>query len=312
MTQPIGPGRPSQLDEAKVFAAADDLMSDAKPVNVRTVRERLGYGGYPKIGEYLDAWKQQRAAETQTLPDVPADVAQKFDQIWQAAARAAHQQYAADRAALDALKQEFEEEKGHLREEIARLEQTLEVEIDRRQSAETEAEEQAKAHQQDQKDLAAQQLDLTRTNEQLTAAQQRAADTERQLEQVREQRQADRTAFDGHRQRYDQDVRTLREQNTELEKTLSAESARRQRAEAEAENHAATSRTLQAQAGTLQADLARAKERLAAVQQRADDVEQQAVAAREQLDGVLQRLGRMPPAEGATAAGKTKTPTRKK
>jgi hypothetical protein len=99
--------RAPRISQADVFRAADELLVQGDRPTIDRVRMRLGRGSPNTINDHLDAWWSKLGARLRDLPgqefpQLPRDVAQTLQQLWNQALAGAHE---ALQAALDIREQ---------------------------------------------------------------------------------------------------------------------------------------------------------------------------------------------------------------
>ncbi|NNH54928.1 hypothetical protein HLB15_22155 [Promicromonospora citrea] len=91
-------------DKERVFQAADELAGEGTPVTVTTVRERAGCSNAAAT-RYLREWREERRAQEQVLPELPASVTalvtRGVENLWGAAVQAARAEHEQEAAAAD-------------------------------------------------------------------------------------------------------------------------------------------------------------------------------------------------------------------
>jgi hypothetical protein len=99
--------RAPRIAQADVFRAADELLVQGDRPTIDRVRMRLGRGSPNTINDHLDTWWSKLGARLRDLPgqefpQLPRDVAQTLQQLWNQALTGAHE---ALQAALDVREQ---------------------------------------------------------------------------------------------------------------------------------------------------------------------------------------------------------------
>jgi len=164
----------------QVFEAADGLASEGIQPTVKLIRERTG-GSFSTITPHLAAWKEERgAAAIVEIPDMPDAVVAATRQMWSAAWRASQDAIHAERDALAAARQEFEKERAELTQEITGLEEDLVKSDGDRQALASQLQEEQARHKATVDKLGALDIEHVRLQE-------RAANTEKRAEELREQ-----------------------------------------------------------------------------------------------------------------------------
>lgn len=123
--------RREALTEADIFKAADQLVQHGHKVTLETLRDALGGGSFSTISPALKAWRanQQQRQELSdiALPDALSQMHQQaIAEAWQLAQKLASDRLAAERAQLDELRENLENEA----EEQRRAVEILEIELD--------------------------------------------------------------------------------------------------------------------------------------------------------------------------------------
>ena len=129
----------STITKERIFAAADQLLEEGKNPTLANVRSVLGGGSFTTISEAMQEWKSDRLAPTAPIREVaPQPVFDRVqalaNDIWSAALEIANSRLKSDREALEAAREEMEQEKAEAAEigdqmsaEIERLKNQLEV-----------------------------------------------------------------------------------------------------------------------------------------------------------------------------------------
>lgn len=103
---------PVGVPETEVFAAADRVLARGERPTVERVRLELGRGSPNRIGPLLEQWWEvlaKRLAGETRLPDLPAEVAGAFRQVWAAASTHAATSFESSMAsARDEVRQQGE------------------------------------------------------------------------------------------------------------------------------------------------------------------------------------------------------------
>lgn len=229
---------PSGVPEAEVSAAADRILARGERPTVERVRAELGRGSPARVGRLLEAWwdalAKRLAGETR-LPELPAEVAAAFHQVWQAAV---HEGRAQVEAVLAEHQQALTHEHAALQAERERFgtalseAQTARQQSDRaRELAEVRLQELERLSQQQAAQIADLQIQrdaLQRRADQresdITAlvekqrAQERSAAEERRLQAERVRVLEDRAHAEIDRAR--QENKALQRESTELQRCL--------------------------------------------------------------------------------------------
>lgn len=99
-----------------IWAVADELDAAGEKPTLAVVRKRVGGGSYTTISEAMSEWNARRATKNaprvEPAPERVEEAAREFAQaVWAAASEIAANRLAAERQALEAAREEFDEER---------------------------------------------------------------------------------------------------------------------------------------------------------------------------------------------------------
>lgn len=97
-----------------IWAVADELDAAGEKPTLAVVRRRVGGGSYTTISEAMSEWAARRATKNaprvEPAPERVEEAAREFAQaVWAAASEIAANRLAAERQALEAAREEFDE-----------------------------------------------------------------------------------------------------------------------------------------------------------------------------------------------------------
>ena len=119
------------ITKEQIFAVADDLDAAGQNPTLANVRKQLGGGSFTTISEAMNEWRARKASQAAPIREpAPASITEKLAELggdlWAVALDMANNRLAAEREALEAVRQETEA----ARQEAAELADQLTVELD--------------------------------------------------------------------------------------------------------------------------------------------------------------------------------------
>jgi len=109
--------------EEKAARAAEELVAEGKPITARAVRERAGVS-MAVATDAARTWNE-RAAELESVPDLPDDVQARFEGVWRAAYVAARKEFDEARAAWVSRYETAQKDVAALTKSVSELEEQL-------------------------------------------------------------------------------------------------------------------------------------------------------------------------------------------
>lgn len=167
----------------EIWAAAQALVDAGERPTLAAVRKKVGGGSFTTISEAMSEWRVQQERPSVTVDPAPEPIATQAGKLaaslWAQASALAHEKLQAERAALEASRQEFAQERA----EAVELAESLSGELDQaRGEIETLA---AKVAEQ-QGAIEKQREEIARLQQEIVAAKETAAEYRGQVEALRQ------------------------------------------------------------------------------------------------------------------------------
>jgi len=117
------------ISKEKIWETARALEGAGRRVTVSGIRERLGTGSFTTIQAALAEYRDQAIEAVEAAPEMPDAVRVLSEQVWAACWAEFERQHSEERAAVAERAEKIEEEKAELLQEVRRLEELYETEV---------------------------------------------------------------------------------------------------------------------------------------------------------------------------------------
>ena len=280
------------LTKDQILQAADQLAAAGTAPTLAAVRAAVGGGSYTTINEALKEWKAKQQAAVMPLREpAPEGISKRLDEVgaevWAIALELANARLTSEREALEATRQQLET----AQQEATELADQLSAELEALQAQHLQATQDLQTASTTLETLRQENATLSR---QLATTEARAEETTKRADDLKAELQHAHAANTAQRQRHDAETQALQAQLHTTEKALQTEVANGVRLTLElthAQTQASTAQQQhQAQQERHVDEIQRLNERFAQAQTEREQALQAASATREDAAGMRGEL----------------------